>query len=163
MKIRKATKEDIESINKLDRESVGYHKKFDKDFYTVSEKFWKIKKNSQIKAIKSLKNLILVADIDGEVIGYIWGYIEEIMGYKVGKIQELIVSSKERGKGIGKKIINSMLDFFKSNGCIISEIEVFVDNISTVNVYEKIGFIKREHKMQLRLDKSRKFKPFDLK
>ena len=52
MNIRKAKREDIEVIHNLDRESTKYHKKFDKDFYTISEKWWKIKKDSQIKAIK---------------------------------------------------------------------------------------------------------------
>jgi ribosomal protein S18 acetylase RimI-like enzyme len=160
MLIRKAKKEDIESIHKLDKESTRYHRKFDKDFYTISEKWWEIKKDSQIKAIKSPTNLILVAEINGKVVGYIWGYIETIMKNKIGKIQELIVTSRQRGKGIGKELIKNMLDFFKGKKCIISEIEVFVDNLSTIQVYEKVGFKKREYKMQLKLNKTKKFRPF---
>ena len=159
MIIRKARKEDINAINFLDRESTRYHENFDKDFHTVSEKFWTMKKDSQIKAIKSSKELILVAEIDRKVIGYIWGYIEEVIKYKIGKIQELIVTFKERGKGIGTRLITEMLNFFKKNKCIISEIEVFVDNLPALKTYEKIGFRKREYKMQLKLD-NRKFSPF---
>ncbi len=158
--IRKAKKEDIESIHKLDRESTKYHRKFDKDFYTISEKWWKIKKDSQIKAIKSPTNLILVSEIDGKVVGYIWGYIETIMKNKIGKIQELIVTSKQRGKGIGTRLIKQMLDFFKDKKCIISEIEVFVENLPTIQVYEKAGFKKKEYKMQLKLNKTKRFRPF---
>ena len=160
MNIRKAKKEDIESIHKLDKESTKYHKKFDRDFYTISEKWWKIKKDSQIKAIKSPTNLILVAEIDEKVVGYIWGYAETIMKHKIGKIQELIVTSKQRGKGIGKELIKHMLDFFKDRKCIISEIEVFVENLPTIKVYEKAGFRKREYKMQLKLNKTKRFRPF---
>ena len=160
MLIRKAKKEDIESIHKLDRESTKYHKKFDKDFYTISEKWWKIKKNSQLKSIKSPTNLILVSEIDGKVVGYIWGYIETIMKHKIGKIQELIVTSKQRGKGIGKELIKHILDFFKTKECVVSEIEVFVKNLPTIQVYEKIGFKKKEYKMQLKLNKTKKFRPF---
>ncbi len=160
MMIRKAKKEDIESIHKLDRESTKYHRKFDKDFYTISEKWWKIKKDSQIKAIKSPTNLILVSEIDGKVVGYIWGYIETIMKNKIGKIQELIVTSKQRGKGIGTRLIKQMLDFFKDKKCIISEIEVFVENLPTIQVYEKAGFKKKEYKMQLKLNKTKRFRPF---
>ena len=160
MLIRKAKKEDIESIHKLDRESTKYHKKFDKDFYTISEKWWKIKKDSQLKAIKSPTNFVLVAELDEKVVGYIWGYVETIMKNKIGKIQELIVTSKQRGKGIGKKLIKRMLDFFKERDCIVSEIEVFVENLPTIQVYEKAGFKKREYKMQLKLNKTKKFRPF---
>ncbi len=160
MIIRKAKTNDIETIHKLDKESVKYHKKFDKDFYTISEGFWKIKRDSQIKAIKSPTNLILVAEIDEKVVGYIWGYVETIMKHKIGKIQELIVTSKQRGKGIGKELIKRMLDFFKSRGCIISEIGVFVENEPTIKVYEKSGFKKKEYKMRLVLNKTKRFRPF---
>ena len=160
MLIRKAKKEDIESIHKLDRESTKYHKKFDTDFYTISEKWWKIKKNSQLKAIKSPTNFVLVAELDEKVVGYIWGYTETIIKNKIGKIQELIVTSKQRGKGIGKELIKKMLDFFEDRKCVISEIEVFVENLPTIQVYEKVGFRKREYKMQLKLNKTKKFRPF---
>ena len=153
MKIRKAKLEDIERIHELDKESVEYHKKFDKDFYTVSNKWWNIKKDSQIKAIKSSRDLILVAEDEGDVVGYIWGYIEN----KIGKIQELIVTSKSRGKGVGTNLINEMLKYFKEKKCEISEIEVNVENEPTIKTYEKAGFKKREYKMWL---KFKKFKPF---
>ena len=153
MLIRKAKKEDMKSIHKLDRESTEYHKKFDKDFYTISERWWNIKKYSQIKAIKSPTNLVLVAELEGKVVGYIWGYVETIMKNKMGKIQELIVTSKQRGKGIGTELIKDMLNFFKDRKCVISEIEVFVENLSTIQVYEKAGFRKRVCKMQLKLNK----------
>ncbi len=158
--IRKGKKEDIESIHKLDRESTKYHKKFDKEFYTISENFWKKKKYSQIKAIKSPTNLILVAELNEKIVGYIWGYVQTIMKDKIGKIQELIVTSKHRKKGIGGELTQKMLEFFKREGCIYSEIEVFVENKPTVKFYEKIGFKKRLYKMQLNLSKTKKFRPF---
>jgi|SRR3989338_2832344 len=160
MIIRKAKKEDIESIHKLDIESVKHHKTFDKDFYSISERWWKIKKASQLKAIKSPTDLVLVAESGGKIVGYIWGYIEIMMKYKIGKIQELIVTSKQRGKGIGTRLIKQMLDFFRNRNCVISEIGVFVKNLPAIQVYGNAGFKKREYKMQLRLNETQKFRPF---
>ena len=151
MIIRKAKKEDIEEIHKLDKESVKYHRKFDKDFFTISEKWWKIKKDSQLKAISSRKDIVLVA-FDDKVVGYIWGYFER----EVGKLQELIVISRCRGKGLGKKLISEALKLLKKK-CAVVNIEVYVDNEPTVKVYEKLGFKKKEYKMQLRF---RNYKPF---
>ncbi len=158
--IRKAKIEDIKLIHKLDKESTKYHEKFDKDFYTISKKFWKIKKRSQIKAIRSPTDLILVAELNGKIIGYIWGYVETIMKHKIGKIQELIVTSKHRKKGIGRELAKKMLEFFKREGCIISEIEVYAENKPTLKFYERIGFKNRIYKMQLKLSKTKKFRPF---
>jgi ribosomal protein S18 acetylase RimI-like enzyme len=160
MIIRKAQKEDIEWIHNLDKENVKYHSRFDKNYFSISAKWWKIKKESQLIALKSRTNLILVVEHENEVVGYIWGYIQKIRNYKIGKIQELILTSKQRGKGVGKKLIISMLAFFKEKNCIISEIEVFVDNLSAIRAYEKTGFRKREYKMILSLDKSVKYRPF---
>ncbi len=160
MKIRKAKKEDVVSITKLDKESTEYHKKFDKDFYTISEKWWKIKKDSQIRAVKDQTNLILIAEIDNKIVGYIWSYVEKRNNYKCGIIQELIVTSKQRGRGIGKELIKMMLAFLKKKGCTVSEIEVNVKNEPTMKLYEKSGFIKKEYKMRLILNKNKKFRPF---
>lgn len=160
MMIRKAKKKDIDAIHKLDMESIQYHKRFDNDFFTISKKWQKIKKDSQINAIKNPTNLIFVAELDGKVVGYIWGHVKTVIKHKIGKIDELIVTSKQRGNGIGKELIRRMLDFFKKRKCIISEIEVFTENLPTIKVYEKAGFRKREYKMQLKLNKNRKFRPF---
>ncbi len=160
MLIRKARKDDIESIHRLDKESIWYHKKFDKNFYTISGKWWKIKKASQLRAIKSPISLILVAESEGKIAGYIWGYIETIAKQKIGKVQELIVTSGQRRKGIGAGLIKNMLAFFKDRKCITSKIEVFAENLPAIQAYEKIGFRKREYKMQLKLDKTKRFNPF---
>jgi ribosomal protein S18 acetylase RimI-like enzyme len=160
MNIRKARVTDIEAIHSLDRESIKYHEQFDKDFYTVSESCFKLKKESQVKAMKSQSDLILVAEMNGKVVGYIWGRVEKVMKEKSGKVQEIIVTSQQRGKGIGKALMKQMLNFFKEKGCIISETEVFVENVAAIKAYESAGFKKREYKMQLHIDKTRRFKPF---
>ena len=68
MIIRKAKKADIASINKLDKESTRYHEKFDKEFFTISEHFWKMKVDSKITAMNDSTNLILVAKASGKVV-----------------------------------------------------------------------------------------------
>ena len=60
----------------------------------------------------------------------------------------------------GKELIKNILNFFKERKCVVSEIEVFVNNEPTIKVYEKAGFSKREYKMQLRLNKNKTFRPF---
>jgi GNAT superfamily N-acetyltransferase len=65
----------------------------------------------------------------------------------------------QRGKGIGASLIQSILDVFLKKGCIISETEVFVENLPAVKAYEKAGFKKRLYKMQVKLD-DKGFRPF---
>ncbi|HLC76773.1 MAG TPA: GNAT family N-acetyltransferase [archaeon] len=141
-------------------ESTTYHQRFDNDFYTISQKWWKIKKTSQFTAIKDATNLILVAENEGIVIGYVWGYIEKVAKLKIGKIQDLIVTKKYRRKGVAAALIQELLIFFRNKKCIISETLVNVKNETALKAFEKLGFEKKEYKMRLKLDETKKFRPF---
>ncbi|MEM7814773.1 MAG: GNAT family N-acetyltransferase [Candidatus Aenigmatarchaeota archaeon] len=160
MFIRPAVSTDIEAIQELDKESTTYHRKFDRNFYMVSEKWWKIKRNFQLAAMKDSKNLILVAEDNDEIVGYVWGYVERLNKYNIGKIQELVVSIRHRRKGIGTRLVKSLLEFFKSKNCIIVEVLVNVKNIAAYKTYKNLGFEEKEYRMQAKIDKTRKFRPF---
>jgi len=159
MNIRKASCADIGQIHELDKESVKYHLKFDKEFYQVSARWWKIKCDSQLKAMQNPSDLLLVAEENGKIIGYIWGYTEKMIKFDIGKIQELVVSAAHRRKGVAKKLIKGILEFFASKKCIVSETTVNAKNESAVKTYESAGFEKVEYKMRFRLDRSRRFSP----
>ena len=160
MIIRKAGESDIISIHELDRESTKYHEKFDADFYDISEKWWKEKKLSQLSAVRSKRNAIFVAEEKGRIEGYVWGFIEKLGKYKIGKIQELSVSSRSRKRGTGTKLIEKIVDFFRKNGCIICETMTDARNKPAINLYEKSGFEKVGYRMWLKIDSKRRFRPF---
>ncbi|MEM7813450.1 MAG: GNAT family N-acetyltransferase [Candidatus Aenigmatarchaeota archaeon] len=160
MLVRRAVKSDIQDIQELDKESTVYHRRFDRDLYQVSEKWWKVKRKFQLAAMKDSKNLVLVAEDGKRIVGYLWGYVERLNKYNIGKIQELIVSTRYRRKGIGTRLIKNLLKFFKDKNCIIAEVTVNAKNGAAIKTYERLGFEKREYKMQLKIDKKRKFSPF---
>lgn len=157
--VRPAETKDIDIIHELDMESVKFHKKFDREFYHISDKWWKVKKDSQIKALKNPTNLILVAEEDKKIIAYIWGIIYKMTKFNVGKIQEIVVTSKHRRRGVAIKLVKRILEFFKSKKCIVSEVEVNVRNEHAMKLYEMMGFVKKNCSMRLKLDKSKSFSP----
>lgn len=157
LEIRKAASNDMIQIHQLDRESVNYHKRFDKSFFEISEKWWKIKRTSQIKAMKKSSDLILVAEENDKIIGYAWGYIDKIAKCNVGKIQDIVVTSRYRKKGVSTCLIKEMMKFFISKKCAISEVEVHARNNAAKCFYEKSGFVRQSCRMRLRFDK---FSPF---
>jgi ribosomal protein S18 acetylase RimI-like enzyme len=159
MQIRQANAKDITQIHELDRESVLYHKKFDREFYTVSEKWWKIKKASQVEALKKVSDLILVAEGNGKIIGYIWGYVEKMAKLNVGKIQDLIVTSRYRNRGTATRLIKGMLKFFMTKKCAVADVEVHIRNDAAIDVYERAGFVKQNYRMRLKLNRAEPFSP----
>lgn len=160
MQIRKAGKLDLDSIHQLDVELTKFHKRFDKDLYEISKRWWGIKRRSQLKALKDKNNIMLVAEENKKIIGYVWGYVEKLGRFKIAKVQEVVVTSKHTGKGIGTALLKQAIIFFKRKGCIIAETYVNVQNDAALKFYEKEGFKKGEYRLRLKIDKNRKFNPF---
>ena len=62
---------------------------------------------------------------------------------KQGIIIELIVTSKTRSKGIGKKLIKHMEEYFKSIGCEYILVDVFAYNEVGKRFYENNEYHSR--------------------
>ena len=79
-----------------------------------------------------------VAEIDKEIVGYVGLYK---MGND-GDITNIGISSLHRRKGIGYKIMSSVLDFAKRENMEHITLEVRESNIPAIALYEKLGFVK---------------------
>ena len=90
---------------------------------------------------------------EGKVLGLIMGTIPPFDEYdyldykcpKRGIITELVVTSKVRSKGIGQKLMNQMEEYFKSQGCEYSFVDVFAYNKNGIKFYDKQGYHPRMH------------------
>ena len=136
MIIRKAKLKDLKFINQLDKESVAYHKRLNKKFYTLSKTDWNIKIKSQKRATSNPNHIILVVEKNKKIIGYVW----IAKGIKKCIIQELVISKDFRIKGIGKKLIKKGLNLLKRRGYKIFEVKVLTKNKEAIKFYKKIGF-----------------------
>ena len=117
MIIRKANKKDIDSILKLWLESIKFHKKFDKNMYSIDGNILKDQKDSIYKAINDKKRRIFVVESNGQAVAYVWGLIKKQKKRKIGVIADIIVTKKYRNKGVGKSLIKKILRFFKEFDC----------------------------------------------
>ena len=90
--------------------------------------------------------------IEGEkVLGLIMGIIPSYGEYdyldykcpKRGVITELVVTEKQRSKGIGNELISMMENYFKMQNCEYVLVDVFAYNIKGINFYNKMGYHSR--------------------
>ncbi len=83
----------------------------------------------------------------GLIMGCIFPYDKyDYLDYKCpnrGEITELIVTSRIRNTGIGKKLINKMEEYFKSVGCEYVLVDVFAYNEIGKNFYHKNDYHSR--------------------
>jgi len=63
----------------------------------------------------------LVAEVSGEVIGYVMGIIVDLLPEmfeqeRAGFLADIYVRPEHRGKGIGRGLVSSLADWFRSRG-----------------------------------------------
>ena len=126
---------EIDSMKRL-RRGEGYGKSY-------TERF--------IKRVEEGNGMIYLAEADGEVIGLIGGIIEkqtpedllECVPSKPGRVIELVVDEKYRGRNVGLLLIQKMEEYFLQNGRDTLRIEVLSCNNVAHNFYEKNGYQDR--------------------
>jgi glucosamine-phosphate N-acetyltransferase len=102
-----------------------------------------------LKKIRSNQNhVIMVADLDGQIVGSITLLIEPKFihqGGLVGHIEDVVVRTELQSKGIGEQLVNAALEYAKNHGCYKTILDCD-DNVKPF--YEKIGFKRNSNAMR---------------
>ena len=89
------------------------------------------------------KGAFFVAVARGIVVGYISVLTRS---NRIGRIYSLAVDQEYRGKGIAELLIDTAVDFMHAQYIERIFLEVAVDNVAAISLYEKKHFIKRSIK-----------------
>ena len=90
----------------------------------------------------------IVALEKGSVLGYASIHYIKKITRKSGIIEDVVVKENQRGKGIGKLLVNNLIEKAKKNNCdkiILSSSE------KNLKFYQKLGFQKNEFEMIMRI------------
>ena len=80
----------------------------------------------------------LVAEVDGEVAGYVGS--QSVLD--AADMMNLAVSSKYRKQGIGQALVRNLVQHLQQNNVIALLLEVRVSNAPAIALYEKMGFVQ---------------------
>jgi ribosomal-protein-alanine N-acetyltransferase len=83
-------------------------------------------------------NGFLIAKMNDQIVGYIVGVTEK----DIGTIDSIAVKKDYRRKSIGKKLLDSIIEYFKLKNISIINLQVRIDNYEAISFYEKNGFKK---------------------
>jgi len=87
-----------------------------------------------------------VAEENNEIIGFAIGRIKE-KDHKVidreGYLEEFFVKEPMRGKGIGTKLFDRIVEEFKIKGCKSIGTDAYATNTKALDYYKKLGFNER--------------------
>ena len=138
MEIRKAKREDAQELNYLltllIRDEGNYDKNIDMNFEVT---------NMYENYIDDDKSIILVALIDEQIIGYIYGFIkekDETCINDIGILDALYVSDAYRRKGVADALIEEFKKWAIKSHLKEIEVNVLVANTKAHNLYLKNNF-----------------------
>ncbi len=90
-----------------------------------------------LDALKLTENILLVAEEDGEILGYQCTYVS----FDEGELTNIAVKRTARGQGVGKHLIKKLQETAVESGVERIVLEARVTNDTAIALYEKMGFI----------------------
>ena len=147
--IRVAKKDDIGSIVRLLGELQTVHiiqgaSETEKKYIQKKSNAAELWKSAIERSLQNSSELLLVAEVDGDVIGYLKADIKQRSQVhqqdKKIYIRFLIVSEKHRNHGIGTQLIKEVEKFAKAKNTPFITLKTSPKNKSTRDFYKSLGF-----------------------
>ena len=137
---------EIRNIVELDIEN-GFLESLD-SLREASDLDRKIGKDILRKIIANPDHIIHVAEINGKIVGSTTLLIEQKFihnGGRVGHIEDVVVSKEYEGRGIGIKLVRSLLEKAKGMNCYKTILDC---QDELIPFYERIGFKQESNQMR---------------
>lgn len=151
--IRPVTLNDFEGVMVLLEdisESIRQHPRWES--YQVQTE-----RNNQLKifneAINGGENVMLIAEGQNKLVGFVNMQLVNNLrhGWKRGHIEEIVVASKYRGKGIGTALIDGLKTYCLSNDIHMIKLMCGNQLVESQCFYEKRGFAHQDRGYRLEL------------
>ncbi|MBN2379572.1 GNAT family N-acetyltransferase [candidate division WOR-3 bacterium] len=156
--IRHANEADVEAIVRLYAEATklmyelspeGFGKRLGEPLDLDEEK------ENFSKAVDDEKSVILVAEVDGKVEGFVMGVIEEfaddLLDSPYMTVQYICVDEKQRKRGIGKALMVELEKCTTERGITNLDLIVWNGNKPAQSLFGKTGYIPLEIRMGKKL------------
>lgn len=145
MIIRPAKITDIDRLSDLLYIVHNIHAEGRPDIFTIGKQ--KYTKEDLVSVIENNNTPVWVAEVDGVVVGYLFGIYEEIKDHqslvnrKTLYIDDICVDDKYRGMKIGTNLYEYVKTIARENGCYDITLNVWNLNPGAMKFYEKLGLI----------------------
>ena len=140
--IRRYQDEDLDALKEITVESfrgVSIDERIELAFGRIGGKDWRWRKARHIdEDVAAHREGIFVAVDGNRVVGYITSRIDPES--KIGWIPNLAVRADYRGHGLGRRLMETCLDYLRSAGMEYAKIETLTCNEIGSRFYPSVGF-----------------------
>lgn len=112
---------DIEAVHRIEARA------FTVDPWTV-EQFW--------SELAQPTRTYVTASIDGEIVGYAGAFCLA----PDADVQTIAVDAPAQGRGVGRQLLERLIEVARAAGCTHLMLEVRSDNAEAIGLYERFGF-----------------------
>ncbi|MBI2611224.1 GNAT family N-acetyltransferase [Candidatus Gottesmanbacteria bacterium] len=145
MIIRRAEEKDIPMITKLGEGLTSLHLEFDPDYYVYDREGFSASFSQWLRTqIPLLTSLLLVAEENGNIVGFMSGFIKYLFPWysikRVGHISFTFIDGNFRGRGIGSKLLAEAIAWFKSQNLSYVELYANEKNSPGLSFWKSHGF-----------------------
>jgi ribosomal protein S18 acetylase RimI-like enzyme len=145
--IRPAAPEDADGIARAFQESAEYHARLDPERYLVPalETIAAHYRERQLLPNASAEHITLVAELSGEIVGFIDVRLEQSPDPMHRKmiychIAEIAVSARHQNKGVGGELLRAAEDWGRRQGAEFASLEHHAANTRAIPFYEHMGY-----------------------
>ena len=146
--IRKAALSDMETLLRFEQEVIKAERPFDKTLRSDPITYYNIE-----EMITSPHIELLAAECEGKIIGSGYARIENskhcLKHPQHAYLGFMYVEPDFRGKGVNRKIIETLQIWSLSQNITEMRLDVYYNNSNAIQAYEKTGFIK--HMIEMRM------------
>jgi diamine N-acetyltransferase len=153
--IRKAREDELKVVQGLNQQLFEYDGVWDETlnmewvFSEGGEKYFRDK-------ISGKEGVCFVAEIGGEVVGYLAGGMYKPYFYrtvkKMTELENVLVKEEFRGQNIGEKLFGEFLKWSKQRGAERIAVYATAQNSRAIKFYEKVGFKTYSLELELVVD-----------
>jgi len=141
--VRRAVEADVPGVVALWSEMMAFHEALDPCFERASdgeERFAEFLRGN----LANEKWLLVVADDGGKLVGYGMAALSErppvLKERRIGVISDLAVSAGYRRRGIGRRLVNEMMRWFREQRLRSAEVNVAARNPISTAFWRSAGF-----------------------
>ena len=143
MEIRTYHPEDLDSLKDITStcfEGVSIDRNIEKLFGSIGNRDWRWRKLRHIDADVAADHArgVFVCQLEEQVVGYITTRVDHES--KIGWIPNTAVLPSFQGRGIGKALMQTALEFFRQQGMECAKIETLEQNEIGSQFYPDMGF-----------------------
>ena len=145
MLVRPATRDDLPALGRLGALLMRVHHDFDRlRFIDPGAEPERGYANFLGAQLRDADALVLVADVDGRVAGYVYAAIEPLSWKELrdecGYIHDLVVDPDERGHGAGTALIEAACEWLRGRGMPRVVLGTAEKNVGAQRLFERSQF-----------------------